>query len=55
MDYEKTKDTYWNLTSLVVYNTKNFHPNSTKRTQIEFDLGKEVAVNEIIGIPSLKQ
>ena len=39
-DYENMKDTYGNIKSLVVYNTNYFHPNSTKRIQIEFSLCK---------------
>ena len=49
------KYTYGKLTALVVYNTNYFHTNSTTRAQIEFGLGKEVAVNAIIGIPAIKQ
>ena len=49
------KDTYGNITDLVVYNTDYFHPNSTKRIQIEFGLCKEVAVNAIICITTPKQ
>ena len=49
------KDTYGRLTSLVVYNTNYFHPNSTNIAKIEFFLEKKVAFNEIIGIPTLKQ
>ena len=49
------KDTYGNLTALMVYITNHFHPNSTKIIQFEFGLGKEVIVNAIIGIPTLKQ
>ena len=49
------KYTYGKLTALVVYNTNYFHTNSTKRFQIAFGLGKEVAVNATIGIPTLKQ
>ena len=33
-DHENMKDTYGKLTSLVVYNTNYFHPNSTKIIQI---------------------
>ena len=53
--YENMKYTYGKLTDLVVYNTYDFHPNYTKRIQIEFGFGKEVAVNAIIDIPTLKQ
>ena len=49
------KYTYGNITDLAVYNTKYFHPNSTKIIQIKFGLCKEVAVNAIICIPTLKQ
>ena len=49
------KDTYGNLIALMVYITNHFHPNSTNRIQIYFDPGKEVEVNEIIGIPTLKK
>ena len=49
------KDTYGKLTSLVVYNAKYFHTDSTKRVQIKFFLGKYVAVNVIIGIPTLNK
>ena len=53
--YENMKDTHGKLTPLGVYNTNYFHPNYTKRIQIDFGLGKEVSVNAIIGIPTLKQ
>ena len=33
-DYEKMKDTFGNLTALLVYKTNSFHPNSTKIIQI---------------------
>ena len=49
------KNDFGKLTALVAYSTNDFHPNSTNRVQIEFGLGKEVAVNAIIGIPTLKQ
>ena len=49
------KCTYGNITELVVYNNNYFNPNSTKRIQIEFGLCKEVSVNTIICIPTLKQ
>ena len=48
------KDTYGDITALVVYNTNYFHPNSTNRIQNDFGLGKEVAFNAIIRIPTLK-
>ena len=54
-DYKEMKDTYGKLIALFVYNTNDFHKNSTKRVQNEFGLGKEVAFNAIIGIPTLKQ
>ena len=54
-DYEKINDTYGKLTSLVVYNPNYFYPSYTKRIQIEFGLGKEVAVSAIIGIPTFKK
>ena len=49
------KDNYGKITDLVVYNTNYFHTNSTTRAQIEFGLGKEVAVNAIIGILTPKK
>ena len=49
------EDTYEKLTALVVSNTNYFQPNATKIIQIEFGLGKEVSVNAIISIPTLKQ
>ena len=49
------KNTYEKLTALVVSNTNYFQPNATKIIQIEFGLGKEVSVNAIISIPTLKQ
>ena len=49
------RDTYGKLTALVMYNTNYFHTNFTKRVQIEFGVGKEVSVNAIIVIPTLKQ
>ena len=48
------KDTYGKLTSLIMYDKNYFHTNYTKIIQIEFVLGKEVAVNAIIGIPTLE-
>ena len=38
-----------------MYNINYFYPNYTKRTQIEFCLGKEVAANAIIRILTLKK
>ena len=49
------KDTYGKLTALVVYKTNYFYTNSTERVQIGFGPGKEVAVNAIIDIPTLKR
>ena len=49
------KDTYEKLTALVVSNTNYFQPHATKIIQIEFGLGKEVSVNAIISIPTLKE
>ena len=46
-DYKKMKETYGKLTSLTVYNTNYFHPNSTKKVHIEFGLNKKVADNTI--------
>ena len=54
-NYKNMKDTYGNITDLVVYKINYFHPNSTKRIQIKFGFCKEVAVNSIIYIPTLKQ
>ena len=54
-NYKNMKDTYGNITDLVVYNTDYFNPNSTKRIQIEFGLCKEVSVNAIVCIPTPKQ
>ena len=48
------KDTYGKLTSIVVYNTNYFHKHSTKRVHIEFSPEKEVVVNALIIIPTLK-
>ena len=48
------KITFGKLTDLVMYNTNYFHTNFTKIVQIKFGLGKEVSVNSIIGIPTLK-
>ena len=49
------KDNDGKLTALAMYNTNYFHTNSTKRVQIYFCLGKEVPINAIVGIPTLKQ
>ena len=46
------KYTYGTITALVVYNTNYYHPNSTKKIQIEFGPTKEFAVNTILGIPT---
>ena len=54
-DDENMEYTYRKITSLVVYNTIHFHPNSTKRIQIEFGLGKEGSANTIISMIPLKQ
>ena len=54
-NYKNMKDTYGNITDLVVYKINYFHPNSTKRIQIKFGFCKEVAVKSINYIPTLKQ
>ena len=54
-DYKKIKVTCGKLTDIIVHNKNYFHQNSTKIIKIEFGLGKEVAVNAIFDIPTLKE
>ena len=54
-DYEYMKDTYGKIKVLLVHSINYFHPNSTKGNQIGFVLGREVAFNAIIGMPTVKQ
>ena len=54
-NYENIKDTYVKLTSLAVYNTNCLTKIPPKRSKLSLASAKEVAVNAIIGIPTLKK